>query len=545
MKWNSGSRGGVIVTAAPVLALLASILLLLTVGVTTAWVQTGPPIASQAGNFCVRDGPLPNASCVSNDVSIYLLTPDISSPCYFAGQTATLSFTAELRSRATQRYDIGMFIALDGGEARSGDSCYHDVLNPIVIPGGDPLNETSGIGPFRDLEVNGDYCADMTSAETVTYHTDSMILTCLDNDGDNLVDPISTCTSWDNQADLNCVDISGAYPGTNSKCGCQYMDPQIRLGERDVAIVKTANSQVYEPGDVVVYQLSARNLTVVEDPNADWAVSGMVITDDLPRWLYPLQIDILAPNTGVCSWALDPNDDPDPGTPPDYGAIVTCQIDGVFGYLEGPDILLQVRIDGTPETRPPDLPDVIPNTACVAVAEFDSNPGNNCDGDTITTPVTLAYFEATRSGGTTRFEWTTSNEVANAGFNLYSGDDPASLTQIWRLRRLVRRRLHGPDRLLDVRSQRRHSERDRLPRRGGRRRRNAAARTVRRSDRSTANATEPTPIDWAGGLRGGRQLWTTAAATADSAAVAAKVSESAPVPPQATSEQDPFVAQYD
>lgn len=46
------------------------------------------------------------------------------------------------------------------------------------------------------------------------------------------------------------------------------------------------------------------------------------------------------------------------------------------------------------------------------------------------TPVTVSYFRAQRQGGTVNFEWSTSTETANVGFNIYVEDQDGILTRI-------------------------------------------------------------------------------------------------------------------
>ncbi len=48
----------------------------------------------------------------------------------------------------------------------------------------------------------------------------------------------------------------------------------------------------------------------------------------------------------------------------------------------------------------------------------------------ITTPITVSYFRAQRRGETVNFEWTTSTETSNAGFNLYVETAENSLVQV-------------------------------------------------------------------------------------------------------------------
>ena len=47
----------------------------------------------------------------------------------------------------------------------------------------------------------------------------------MDANNDGVVDPINTCTSWDNNSNTTCSDASQAFPGTNSKCSCSNAVP--------------------------------------------------------------------------------------------------------------------------------------------------------------------------------------------------------------------------------------------------------------------------------------------------------------------------------
>jgi hypothetical protein len=57
---------------------------------------------------------------------------------------------------APDRYDIGLFVALDGGSARDGDACLHDYLEP-------PLSTTPTYG-----DKNGDGVPDIDGGPWLT-----------------------------------------------------------------------------------------------------------------------------------------------------------------------------------------------------------------------------------------------------------------------------------------------------------------------------------------------------------------------------------------
>jgi hypothetical protein len=129
-------------------------------------------------------------------------------------------FKAEIVAGSTERYDIGLFIATDGGSAQTGNSCYHDFLQPVTT--GTP-DLTSGFGPFRETEGNkADNCGDTLQGESNFYSTQAEVtFLCADNNNDGIVDPISTCLSWDNNVNGTCLDVTDAFPSTNSKCRCE------------------------------------------------------------------------------------------------------------------------------------------------------------------------------------------------------------------------------------------------------------------------------------------------------------------------------------
>ncbi len=171
------------------------------------------------GNFCVDDYK-PGSNCTANDVRIASLTPRLSDVCLAVGDTATVRFKAEIVAGSQSRYDIGLFIATDGGSAQTGNSCYHDFLQPVTTGTPDLIN---GYGPFREIEgADADMCGDAVQNESNFYFTQAEVtFPCTDADSDGIVDPISTCLSWDNNVSGVCTTVKDAFPGTVAKCRCE------------------------------------------------------------------------------------------------------------------------------------------------------------------------------------------------------------------------------------------------------------------------------------------------------------------------------------
>lgn len=216
-------------TAARIRVLLAALALVLAAGALALGVR---PAAAQEGttwelgDFCVHDY-RSGSVCQANDVRITNISPTMQEICVGVGDHATAQFTVELVSNAQTRYDVGVFVATDGNSALSGDSCYHDFLQPGSVYG--PWNVLGGSGPFYELEGNSaDTCADIRErddngdTETTYYEFQEQItVLCTDADSNGIVDPFDTCTSWDQNAGYNCFTVKNAFPGSNAKCRCE------------------------------------------------------------------------------------------------------------------------------------------------------------------------------------------------------------------------------------------------------------------------------------------------------------------------------------
>lgn len=212
------------------LAALAAGLLLaaLFTGAQVASAQSG--VTWQSGNYCVQDFE-PGATCAANDVRIASISPALSDVCLLVGDQATAFFTLDIETGAQTRYDIGLFIATDGSPtgALSGDLCYHDFLQPpdVLNSDGTPLNPL-GVGPFANYD--GDTCADTKQSSNAFYTTQvAVTIPCVDNDNDGIIDPISTCTSWDNNSNTTCSNVTQAFPGTPSKCNCETIPTNVKI----------------------------------------------------------------------------------------------------------------------------------------------------------------------------------------------------------------------------------------------------------------------------------------------------------------------------
>ena len=173
--------------------------------------------------------------CTANDVKVSEYeaisidgSPDIP-PCV-EGETGVYYLKAKLVANAGERYDIGLFINENGGDAKTdpGENCYRDLLSPVSGTNSD-LNIFDGSGPFYNGEITqdpADVCGDIQQNQETFKIVGPISVKCVDTDGDEKVD-IGTCVSWDNAASdgsdkkPSCLSAEDVVPNTKSKCRCE------------------------------------------------------------------------------------------------------------------------------------------------------------------------------------------------------------------------------------------------------------------------------------------------------------------------------------
>lgn len=200
----------------------------------TALAQYDPPVGP--GGECI-DFFQPGAGCTANDVRIEAM--EIMAVVNGCNADPIGELTADFQilvsaAGSPNRYDIGLFIASDGGSALTGSACYHDFLEaPIspVVSYGDYNSDTyqdiariytPGTPHLPWWDGDGDSCGDMAQNTQVFKVYERLTVACNDGDGDGVAD-IHVCSSWDNNAGTACGGVLDAFPGTKSKCGCQFV----------------------------------------------------------------------------------------------------------------------------------------------------------------------------------------------------------------------------------------------------------------------------------------------------------------------------------
>lgn len=219
---------------------------------------------------CLEDQFGGDANCTANDVRVrYIKIVELYERCD-QGVIGELEADVEIVLEISQpdRYDIGFFIATDGGsaqldyiEAGGSNSCYHGYLGNFWKLTSTPLygdHYPDGIMDIWDLDTNpatfngfyssgvdtcGDMIQEVTGTPTQAIRTiKNLRIACESNDGDPTTIDFDVCTSWKNNEKNDCSDIYDAVPETPSKCYCETID-------------------LYAPNDVTMISLNTQSST--------------------------------------------------------------------------------------------------------------------------------------------------------------------------------------------------------------------------------------------------------------------------------------------
>lgn len=192
------------------------------------------PGTAQAGEIgqCLQDVSPFSVNCTANDVKISRLTAmQIFDGCTGPGDTATVRLVFTTEVQAAERFDLGYYLALDGGNALTG-KCQREYLPPPLTYAPTEAALLSGYGPYPDID--GDLCGDgrqgwpMHHVVTDAAHPMGYVpavLPCVDNNHNGKLD-VSYCATWKNaNHEMFCSGVDQAgVPQTPSKCKCGILD---------------------------------------------------------------------------------------------------------------------------------------------------------------------------------------------------------------------------------------------------------------------------------------------------------------------------------
>lgn len=194
-------------------------------------------VAAEIGSFCVHDFS-PGVTCSGTDVQISAV--DVASIAEDCASGDPLTAVAALRIRlacaSTSRYDVGMFLAVNGNSAQDATNCLHDYLEPPLstapVYGDSDGNGRQDLrqGPWLNAEPfdMGDDCGDIGGGTDVIKTLIPFRFSCVDTNANGIVD-ISACVSWSFGSASTCPNISGAAPGSGMRCACAILDTGLTL----------------------------------------------------------------------------------------------------------------------------------------------------------------------------------------------------------------------------------------------------------------------------------------------------------------------------
>jgi len=265
--------------------LRTSVLTLLGLLALLSLLPASQPASAQEGS-CIDDVTGWTNVCTAGDVWLSSLLNDVDASC-MPGELVTLNLEAGLLATALERYDIGLFLAVDGGGADTG-RCERYYLPPPLASVGTcsvsgaackkdadcPAGETctggydpeSGSGPFYDAEPEDapDQCGDLEPGVDTYYFLGPVTVPCIDSDGDGYLD-IGTAVSWDDQKDTTCGSIGDAGPNTADKCHYRAIDiMNVSVLPGLIQVEKTAQpAQLLEPGGWVTFTFVVENTSPI------------------------------------------------------------------------------------------------------------------------------------------------------------------------------------------------------------------------------------------------------------------------------------------
>lgn len=162
---------------------------------------------------CIEEAAGFPLACPGPDVDLAVASASVIDACEFVGDFATLDMSVEILSLAPVRYDIGVWVALDGGDAFLGQ------CSASYLP----------IPPGTDLDGQiGDVCGDISSGPALSAPIGSITVACVDSDNDGFLD-VNGCASWNNVAGNVCTQPLETAPTSSTKCNCEelVLDPPV------------------------------------------------------------------------------------------------------------------------------------------------------------------------------------------------------------------------------------------------------------------------------------------------------------------------------
>ena len=149
--------------------------------------------------FCLKRGTEIDG-CKSNDVSATVTNFTGPSTCEY-GEIVVGSITTRIDVIAATRYDIGVYVGLNGSNAQTDNSTNACLLQGLRERDITPNNGSVGL---LERSPKNDTCLDAEQGVIIGFQIDDFGIQCKSLGGTDGAVIISACFVWDNQEDNNC-----------------------------------------------------------------------------------------------------------------------------------------------------------------------------------------------------------------------------------------------------------------------------------------------------------------------------------------------------
>ena len=158
---------------------------------------------------CIDDQYGQATGCTAADfaTTAVTVTQILDDGCVGPNDTFTFNGTMNIPGGRPNRYDVGFFIANDGGNAKTG-SC-----SIAVVP-----------APSSPVD-DGDSCGDYGGNEVVVPLT-NVTVKCTDSNSSGFFD-LAICGAWDQNTNTTCGGPTDIKPGTKAKCQCYQAETDV------------------------------------------------------------------------------------------------------------------------------------------------------------------------------------------------------------------------------------------------------------------------------------------------------------------------------
>lgn len=162
--------------------------------------------------------------CTANDGSFSIVVITGGDSACALNNPVTLGLQANIDPpTASQRYDFGINVALDGGNALTGQC---------------KVGSLDGSSSSDGTDEDDDACGDMASSDAIAVlPLGDVTVPCQDTDNDGFLD-FNACLSWDNNSGGVCSTSFQAIPSTPSKCNCDTVNTDVPVVNCTVEIDK-------------------------------------------------------------------------------------------------------------------------------------------------------------------------------------------------------------------------------------------------------------------------------------------------------------------